>query len=100
MLGDFGISKKLNQTGDLAQTAKGTPYYLSPEIVEGKGYAFKSDMWMLGCLLYEMCSLRRPFEGTHLPEIIKKIEFSKYDPLPSRFGPFIHQLVELLLVKD
>ena len=57
MLGDFGISKKLNQTGDFAQTAKGTPFYLSPEIVVGKEYAFKSDMWMVGCILYEMCAL-------------------------------------------
>jgi len=65
-LGDFGISKVLDNTTDLAKTSLGTPYYLSPEVCKGQSYDYKSDSWMLGCILYEMCTLRRPFEGESL----------------------------------
>ena len=65
-LGDFGISKLLESTADFAKTSLGTPYYLSPEICSGKKYNSKSDIWMLGCLLYELCALKKPFEGESL----------------------------------
>lgn len=60
-LGDFGIAYPLNHTYENARTMVGTPYYLSPEIIENKPYNFKSDMWSLGVLLYEMCALSPPF---------------------------------------
>ena len=56
-LGDFGIARVLGSTWENAMTIVGTPYYLSPEIVENKPYSFKSDIWSLGILLYEMCAL-------------------------------------------
>ena len=65
-LGDFGISKLLESTTDFAKTSLGTPYYLSPEICSGKKYNCKSVIWMLGCLLYELCTFRKPFEGESL----------------------------------
>ncbi|CAF4884646.1 unnamed protein product, partial [Rotaria magnacalcarata] len=57
-LGDFGISKILNTTCELARTQIGTPYYLSPEICQQKPYNNKSDVWSLGCVLYEMATLK------------------------------------------
>lgn len=65
-IGDFGISKQLENTVQLANTSLGTPFYLSPEICLGHAYDYKSDSWMLGCVLYEMCTLKRPFEGEAL----------------------------------
>lgn len=62
-LGDFGISKVLESTMDYAKTSLGTPYFLSPEICAGNKYNFKTDIWMLGCVLYELCCLKKPFEG-------------------------------------
>jgi serine/threonine protein kinase len=56
-LGDFGLSKILDG-GDMAQSAVGTPYYLSPELCEGRPYDYKSDVWALGCVTYEMTTLR------------------------------------------
>ena len=51
-LGDFGISRVLNATKDFARTFVGTPYYLSPEIIEEKPYSYESDIWSLGVVLY------------------------------------------------
>lgn len=59
-LGDFGIAKILKNTFDLARTCIGTPYYLSPEICESKPYNNKSDIWALGCVLYELTTLKHP----------------------------------------
>ncbi len=56
-LGDFGIARVLSNTKSRAKTIVGTPYYLSPEIIESLPYNFKSDIWSLGVLLYEMCAL-------------------------------------------
>jgi NIMA (never in mitosis gene a)-related kinase len=56
-LGDFGISKVLINTNQKAFTLVGTPFYLSPEMCESKPYSFQSDMWSVGCVLFEMASL-------------------------------------------
>ena len=65
-LGDFGIAKCLKNTVDIAKTVVGTPYYFSPEIIQNKPYSFKSDIWSLGILLYEMCALKMPFDGSNI----------------------------------
>lgn len=65
-LGDFGTSKKLENTDEFAKTSLGTPYYLSPEMCSAATYNHKSDMWMLGCLIHELCSLEKPFSGDSL----------------------------------
>ena len=62
-LGDFGVSKVLKSSEALARTQVGTPYYVSPEVWRNKPYNSKCDMWSLGCLLYELCTYRPPFEA-------------------------------------
>lgn len=62
-IGDFGISKFLN-TGTKAETVVGTPSYLSPELCEGKPYNDKSDIWAMGCILYEIICLQKMFQGS------------------------------------
>jgi NIMA (never in mitosis gene a)-related kinase len=62
-LGDFGISKAFENTGDYAKSFLGTPYFLSPEICSGCPYNSKSDIWAIGCVLYECASLKKPFKG-------------------------------------
>jgi len=62
-LGDFGIAKVLDSTKDFANTCIGTPYYMSPELFKNKPYSYESDVWALGCVLYEMCNLWHAFEA-------------------------------------
>ena len=99
-LGDFGISKVLTNTIDKARTMVGTPYYLSPEIVEGRPYSFKSDVWSLGVLLYELCTLRPPFDGTSIRQLGINICRGSYPPLPAHFSKEIKNLVTLQLSLD
>lgn len=99
-LGDFGIAKCLECTWQKAMTVVGTPYYLSPEIVNNKPYSFKSDIWSLGVLLYEMSSLKMPFDATSLPMLSLKIIKGQYNPLPLSFSKDLRNLVSLMLIVD
>ena len=62
-IGDFGIAKVLQNTCEMAKTAIGTPYYLSPEICKQKPYNQKTDIWSLGCILYELATLKHAFDA-------------------------------------
>ena len=96
-LGDFGIAKCLAMTIDKAKTVVGTPYYLSPEIVQNKPYNFKSDIWSLGVLLYEMSVLKMPFDATSLPMLSLKIMRGQYPSLPNPFSRDIKNLISMML---
>lgn len=62
ILGDFGLSKIVENVEDLQKSIKGTYIYMSPEIFNRRGYNSKADIWSLGCILYELCTLQYPFE--------------------------------------
>lgn len=98
-LGDFGISKAL-AGDDTANTACGTPESMSPEICRGEPYGKKSDIWSLGCILYEMIMLRRPFEASTLPEIFTKICKGDFPPIYPTFSRELRLLVQLMLQQD
>ena len=72
-IGDFGTSKKMDNTNAFTNTSLGTPYYLSPEICKGESYNFKSDNWMIGCVLFQLMTLDLPFKGINLPNLMKSI---------------------------
>ncbi|KAL0963686.1 hypothetical protein UPYG_G00309570 [Umbra pygmaea] len=95
-LGDFGIARMLNNTMELARTCVGTPYYLSPEICENKPYNNKTDIWSLGCVLYELCTLRHPFEGSSLSQLVVKICRGRYNPVSTRYSYDLRLLVTQL----
>ena len=99
-LGDFGISKILKNTNDFAHTSLGTPYFLSPEICSGKSYNFKSDIWMMGCVLYEMATLKKPFDGENLPMLMYNILTKNFAPIPNEYSDNLKGLIAKLLDKD
>lgn len=95
-IGDFGISKIMN-TKIHAQTVLGTPYYFSPEMCEGKEYDHKSDIWALGCILGEICCLRKSFAATNLSELVTKIMAASYTPIPSGYSSSLRSLLQHIL---
>merc|ERR1719352_740558 len=99
-MGDFGIAKVLECTAACAQTQIGTPYYLSPEICHGKSYAWGSDIWSMGCILYEMCALKVPFEAADLKSLITKITRGPTPEIPSQFSDNVRDLCNELLSRD
>jgi len=100
LLGDFGIAKVLDNTKGFARTMIGTPYYLSPEIINRKKYNFKSDIWSLGVLLYELCTLKQPFSAPSLDLLAIRIVEGSYSPIPSHYSEKLKRLVEKLLMVD
>ncbi|KAG2435593.1 hypothetical protein HYH02_011885 [Chlamydomonas schloesseri] len=99
-LGDFGIARVLNSDTELARTVIGSPYYLSPEICEDRPYNRKSDVWSLGCVLYELSTLRRAFDGQSLPALVVKILRGKYPPVPTRYSTPLRGLIESMLKQN
>ena len=71
-IGDFGLSKCLSRTFDMASTWCGTPVYMAPEVLGGKPYDQKADMWGLGCVLYELATRKRAFGGNSFISAINK----------------------------
>ncbi|XP_012503855.1 PREDICTED: serine/threonine-protein kinase Nek5 [Propithecus coquereli] len=95
-LGDFGIARVLNNSMELARTCVGTPYYLSPEICQNKPYNNKTDIWSLGCVLYELCTLKHPFEGNSLHQLVLKICQAHFAPISPRFSRDLRSLIPQL----
>merc|ERR1712166_587194 len=96
-IGDFGIAKVLSHTIQKARTMVGTPYYLSPEIVQSKPYNSKTDIWSMGVMLYELCALKPPFDAPSIPMLTMKIVRGIYNPIPSSFSSEIKNLIKQML---
>jgi len=95
-IGDLGVAKVMTHAVDFAKTLVGTPYYLSPELCENKPYNHKSDVWSLGCVIYEMMTGSHPFNAQNQGALFVKILKGKYPPVKSGAGKFSPDLVELM----
>ncbi len=61
-IGDLGLGWAMSSETYEAYSWVGTPLYMSPEVLDGSGYDMKSDVWSLGCIAYELCTLKSPFK--------------------------------------
>jgi NIMA (never in mitosis gene a)-related kinase len=95
-LGDFGLSKIL-QSHDFASTYVGTPFYMSPEICAAERYSLYSDIWSLGCIIYELCTKEPPFNArTHI-DLFHKIKAGRVSPLPPVYSAELQKVINSCL---
>uniref|UniRef100_A0A6I8N5T9 Serine/threonine-protein kinase Nek11 n=1 Tax=Ornithorhynchus anatinus TaxID=9258 RepID=A0A6I8N5T9_ORNAN len=99
-IGDFGVSRLLMGSCDLATTFTGTPYYMSPEALKHQGYDTKSDIWSLACILYEMCCINHAFTGHSFLSIVYKIVEGETPSLPGRYPRELNEIMQSMLNKN
>ncbi|QSL64110.1 hypothetical protein MERGE_000265 [Pneumocystis wakefieldiae] len=100
-LGDFGLSRILDDPSrTFAQTYVGTPYYMSPEIINHEPYTAKSDIWALGCTMYEMCTKLPPFRAMTQPELNHKIRRGIFPPIPGLYSMTLRDTIRWCLAVD
>ncbi|KAI9682520.1 MAG: G2-specific serine/threonine protein kinase [Trizodia sp. TS-e1964] len=98
-LGDFGLSK-LMQSQDFASTYVGTPFYMSPEICAADRYTLQSDIWSLGCVMYELCARQPPFNAKTHGQLIERIAEGRTSPLPSVYSMELKSVIKNCLRTD
>lgn len=94
-LGDLNVSKIVKK--GLSYTQTGTPYYASPEVWRDMPYDSKSDIWSLGCVLYEMCALVPPFRADDMQGLYKKVIKGKYPRIPEHFSQEMATVIKFML---
>lgn len=101
-VGDLGLGRHFSEATMEAYSKVGTPLYMSPEVLRGKGYEWKSDVWSLGCVLYELAMLTSPFkeEGLNLYGLFQKITKGDYTPVSEVYSKDLRDLAHRMLSID
>ena len=94
-LGDMNVSKVAKKV--LLYTQTGTPYYASPEVWKDQPYDSKSDIWSLGCVLYEMTTLKPPFRAEDMSGLFKKVVRGYYPKIPTVYSQDLSNVIRALL---
>ena len=94
-LGDLNVSKVTRKGMGYTQT--GTPYYASPEVWKDKPYDSKSDIWSLGCVIYEMCALNPPFRAQSMEELFKKVIRGYYPDISNKYSKDLSEILKLMI---
>lgn len=94
-LGDLNVSKVAKK--GLLYTQTGTPYYASPEVWKDQPYGSKSDIWSLGCVLYEMCALKPPFRANDMNGLYKRVLKGQYPPIDKGYSQSLTKVLAAML---
>ena len=94
-LGDLNVSKVAKK--GLLYTQTGTPYYASPEVWKDLPYDLKSDIWSLGCVLYEMACLKTPFRATDMKGLFDKVCKGIFPKIPGNYSADLANIIKVLL---
>lgn len=96
-LGDFGLAKALGNSIQFATTYVGTPYYMSPEVLMDEPYSPLSDVWSLGCVIFEMCSLHPPFQAKNYVELQNKIKNGSFEKIPEYYSDGLMSVIKSMI---
>ncbi|WIA34396.1 hypothetical protein OEZ86_012732 [Tetradesmus obliquus] len=103
-LGDFGLATHMQDAGDGSKPEDtnlvGTPHYMSPELLSCKDYGFKTDVWSLGCVFYELTAQRPTFNAFNIHGLVSKIRKNKLAPLPDSYSEAWREVIHLMLCKN
>ncbi|KAG8556792.1 hypothetical protein GDO81_018208 [Engystomops pustulosus] len=99
-VGDLGIARVLESQYDMASTLIGTPYYMSPELFSNKPYNYKSDVWALGCCVYEMATLKHAFNAKDMNSLVYRIIEGKLPPMPKDYSNDLKDLIGTMLSRQ
>ncbi|XP_053577005.1 serine/threonine-protein kinase Nek4 isoform X2 [Bombina bombina] len=99
-VGDLGIARILESQYDMASTLIGTPYYMSPELFSNKPYNYKSDVWALGCCVYEMATLKHAFNAKDMNSLVYRIIEGKLPPMPKEYSSELGELIGTMLSRQ
>ncbi|GLH01770.1 Serine/threonine-protein kinase polo [Gryllus bimaculatus] len=101
-LGDFGLAYLLHdgQTSVSLSAVVGTPFYMSPEVIQDSLYSEKSDIWSLGCLIYELCALQPPFNSSNLQQLIRSVQNGRFNRIPSDYSDDLHKMISYMLTVE
>ena len=94
-IGDLNVSKVAKK--GLGYTQTGTPYYASPEVWKDQPYDYKSDIWSLGCVTYEMITLHPPFRAQNMEGLYNKVIKGQYSKIHDKYSNDLSELIKLLL---
>ncbi len=97
-IGDLNVSKIMKE--QLSYTQTGTPYYACPEVWRDKPYDFKSDIWSLGVIIYEITHLIVPFKAETIDDLYKKVCRGVFQPIESKYSSELSKLISAMLSVD
>ena len=97
-LGDMNVSKVIKEK--VLHTQTGTPYYASPEVWNDAPYSYKSDLWSIGCVIYELCALRPPFQGKDLDELYENVCRGQPERINKAYSDELWKMILMLLQVD
>ena len=97
-LGDLNVSKVVKNK--MLYTQTGTPYYASPEVWKDKPYSYKSDLWSIGCVIYELCNFRPPFKGRNMDELFNKVCKGETERINKIYSDDLWEMIKMLLRVD
>ncbi|CAK66441.1 unnamed protein product (macronuclear) [Paramecium tetraurelia] len=92
-IGDFNIGKVTRQ----GNAEIGPPYDVAPEMWKGEQNSRPCDIWLIGCIIYELTAFQHPFRARDIESLYKKVQIGKYDPIPSKYSEDLQQILRMLL---
>ena len=94
----MNVSKVIKEK--VLRTQTGTPYYASPEVWNDNPYSYKSDLWSIGCVIYELCELKPPFHGKDLDELYENVCKGKPKRINKIYSDDLWNMILMLLQVD